>query len=145
MGYDLWFVAHLVVAVSSVAVLASMRHAASKGVTSADLSALRQHFPPHRNWAARIVHLAPATGIILSVTGGTDVSFTRAWVGLGVGLYILLAFLLEARVLPNERALIAAIETVSEDVPPLSRSLGRRIDAALVVLGVLFLTMIVQF
>ena len=145
VGYDLWFVAHLIVAVSTVAVFVSMRFAATQAISSTDRSAARRRFPVRRNWAARVVHLAPLTGAVLSLSGDRDVSFNQLWVDLGLLLYVVVAFWLEAKVLPLEQRLCGAIESDGTEVAALATQFVRNLDGLLFVLTLIYVTMVVQF
>ena len=145
VGYDLWFVAHLIVALVSLAVVASMRFAGLSVTTKSDLQSLLRKFPDRPNWAARVVHLAPITGLILSATGGHDVALSRPWIGAGVTLYLILAVWLEARVLPLEKLVAVAIRDREQNPVALARKFVHSVDSALVLLIALYATMIIQF
>jgi hypothetical protein len=145
VAYSLWFIAHLIVALATVVVIGGLRFTAQSALSTNDAEVLKVRFPDRTNWAARVVHFAPVTGLVLSVTGDHDVALSQPWIAAGIALYLALAFWLEARVLPAERSLA---HTVRHD-PSLShrdaRELLRRIDVALVILALILITMIVQF
>ena len=142
VGYDILFVVHLVGAIAVVVVLLSVRWVARHASTLAP-EVLRRRCPDRPDRALRLVHLVPVTGVALSLRGGRDVSFSRPWIGVGIALYLVLAYLVEARVAPAERTL--ARDVVTGVAPAASaRALVGRLDEALVVVAVLFATMIVQ-
>ncbi len=145
VGYDLIFVVHLLAALATVVVLVSLRVAAAGVTPTADRATLQARFPDRVDWAARIVHLAPLTGITMSLLGDGSVSFARAWVSMGLALYLVLAYLLEARVLPAERALARVLREEGVSPRDAATRVGQRLDAALLVLAVILVTMVVQY
>ena len=145
VGYDVVFVAHVVVALGVVVVTVGLRAAAASVRPGAERAELRRRFPDRTNWAARVLHLLPVTGVALSLMGGRDVSFARAWVGAGVAIYVLLAFWLEARVLPVERSLSRTVHGTGDVDWAIATTLGRRLDGVLVLLVLAVVTMVVQY
>ncbi len=145
VAFDLLFVAHIVVAVASVVVLVALRTAAAALARGADLADQRRHFPDRRDWAARVVHLLPITGLALVATGGPTVGLTRPWVLVGLACYVALAGHLEARTLPQERAVARAAAGPGGAPPALGRALARSVDVLVSLLAVALVAMIVQF
>ena len=80
VGYDIVFLIHLLAGVAVLAVFITMHYAAQKVARGADSAVQQAKFPGGRNWAARILHLLPITGIIMSSIGGSKVSFSKPWV-----------------------------------------------------------------
>jgi hypothetical protein len=145
VAYDLVFVVHIMAAVGTIIVFIAMRVAALGVVhgASAETQALR--FPQRRNGAARLIHLLPITGLIMTSSGGRSVSISHPWVIVGLICYVAAAGHLEARTLPEERLVAASIArdgTASRDQ---GRQLVRSIDILLAIIGVAFITMLVQF
>ncbi len=145
VAYSMWFVLHLVVALGTVLVISGLRFTAVTVLRNDELESLLTRFPDRVNWAARIVHLAPITGLILSLTGDPDVSLARAWVGAGIALYFVLAYWIEAKVLPAEREVARLLRSDQASAATAAQSMASRIDVALVLLTLILVTMIVQF
>lgn len=145
VGYDLLLVAHIVVALATLTVLVAMRGAAGAVARGADEALQRERFPDRRNWAARVIHLLPVTGLALSMTGTSDVSLTRPWIGVGILCYLAAAGHLEARTLPLERVVSEVVRHDGVASPERGRQLTRSIDTVLVLIAVALISMIVQF
>ncbi len=145
VAYDLVFVVHIMAAVGTIIVFIAMRVAALGVVhgASAETQALR--FPQRRNWAARLIHLLPITGLIMTSSGGRSVSISHPWVIVGLICYVAAAGHLEARTLPEERLVAATIARDGTASPDQGRQLVRSIDILLAIIGVAFITMLVQF
>jgi hypothetical protein len=122
-----------------------MRFAALSAARAGDRTVLRERFPDRVNWAARVVHVSALTGVAMALTGPNDVSFARAWVGVGLVLYFALAYWLEARTLPAERALVQVIHGDAEIDGALASVLQRDVDVALFIVALALVTMVVQF
>ncbi len=145
VGYDVVFIVHVAAAVATVAVFVTMRYAALSIARGADAATQALRFPERRNWASRFLHLLPATGLIMSLSGGSSVSLARPWVGVGLFCYLAAAGHLEVRTLPQERAIA---ETVArQGVAP--RDVGQRfvrsVDTLLALIAVALVAMLVQF
>lgn len=145
VGYDLAFVAHIVVALASVVVLSALRLAGSMLARGADQATLQRSFPVRSNLAARVVHLLPLSGMALVGLGGADVSLSHAWVLTGLAMYVLAAGHLEARLLPAERVLAHAIARGETPSPNEGRTFAQSTDIVIALLGVALVAMIVQF
>jgi uncharacterized membrane protein len=143
--YDVIFLVHLVVAVAVAVVLITLRVTANGVTVDSDRDQLRKRFPDRVDWAARLVHVLPITGIVLSLIGDSGVALRQPWIITGIFLYLVLAFWLEARALPAERVLARSITTSVDAVPAAARKLTRELDHALLLLALVFVTMIVQF
>jgi hypothetical protein len=145
IAYDLVFLVHIMAAVDVLIVFIVMRSAAQAIARGADESVQRARFPNRRNWAVRVIHVLPITGLILSLSGGKSVSLAKPWIGVGILCYLAIAGHLEARTLPQERALAEAI-TVNGVAPPESgRAFLKSIDILLAIFAVALLSMLIQF
>jgi hypothetical protein len=143
--YDLVFLVHIMAAVDILIVFIVMRGAAQAVVRGADESVQRARFPNRRNWAVRVVHVLPVTGLILSLSGDKSVSLSKPWIGVGILCYLAIAGHLEARTLPQERE-IAQLIAVDGVAPPQSgRAFLRSIDTLLVLVAVALLSMVIQY
>jgi hypothetical protein len=143
--YDVVFLVHILAAVDTLIVLIVMRSSAQAIARGADESVQRARFPNRRNWAARAVHVLPITGLILSLSGDKSVALSKPWVGVGILCYLAMAGRLEARTLPQERALAQVI--ASEGVAPTEsgRAFVKSIDVLLVLIAIALISMLVQF
>ena len=145
VGYDLLFLAHVLAAVATFTVLIVMRTSAAQVVRGADAAVQRTRFPDRRNWAARLIHVLPITGVAMSLAGSSDVSLTRPWIDLGILCYLAAAAHLEARTLPQERVVAEVIAHDGVASPQRGRQLGRSVDTVLALLAVALLAMLIQF
>lgn len=143
--YDLIFVIHIMAAVDTLIVFIVMRSSAQGIVRGADESFLRKRFPNRRNWAARVVHVLPITGLIMSLSGGKSVSLSRPWIDVGILCYLAMAGHLEMRTLPRERALARTIEENGVASPESGRTLLKSVDVLLVLIAVALISMLVQY
>ena len=143
--YDLVFLVHVLAAVTTLTVLITMRMSAQQIVKGADSVTQRRRFPLRRNWAARLLHVLPVTGLVMSLTGDHTVSLTRPWIGVGLLCYLAAAGHLEARTLPQERLVAEVIDHDGVAPPDRGRALGRSVDTLLALVGVALLAMVVQF
>jgi len=64
--YDLVFLVHLLAAVTTLIVFVAMRFSALAVARGADEKTQRARFPSRRNYAARVLHLLPITGLTMS-------------------------------------------------------------------------------
>jgi hypothetical protein len=145
VSYDLVFLLHIVVAVDTVIVLVAMRYAAQGIARGADESVQRKRFPNRRNWAARVLHVLPVTGLILSLTGDKSVALSKPWIGVGIFCYLAMAGHLEARTLPLERSLAKVIDLEGVAPPEGGRTLMKSVDVLLALVAVALVAMLVQF
>jgi hypothetical protein len=143
--YDLVFLVHIMAAVDTLIIFLVMRSSAQGVIRGADATFQRKRFPNRINWAARVLHVLPITGLILSLSGDKSVALTRPWVGVGILCYLAMAGHLEARTLPQERSLAAAIETDGVASPESGRAFLKSIDILLAILAVALISMLVQF
>jgi hypothetical protein len=143
--YDLVFLVHILAGVDTLIVFIVMRSAAQAIAHGADESVQRARLPDRRNWAARVVHVLPITGLIMSLSGDKSVSLTRPWIGVGILCYLALAGHLEAKTLPQERAIAKLIARDGVAPPESGRSLVKSIDVLLALIAVAFIAMLVQF
>lgn len=145
VAYDLVFIVHIMAAVTTIIVFVSMRFAALAVARGAATTTQTIRFPERRNWAARAIHVLPITGVIMSLSGGSSVSFSRPWVGVGIVLYLAAAAHLEARTLPEERVVASTIARDGVASPAQGRHLVGSIDTLLALVAAALITMLVQY
>jgi hypothetical protein len=145
VAYDLVFVVHILAAVGTIIVFVAMRVAALGVVRGADAQTQSLRFPQRSNGAARLIHLLPVTGFIMTSSGGRSVSISHPWVIVGVICYLAAAGHLEARTLPEERVVAATVARDGVATKDQGRQLLRSIDILLAVMGVALITMLVQY
>lgn len=145
VAYDLLFLIHVVAAVITVIVFVTMRFAAISVARGADGATQARRFPERRNWAARVMHVLPVTGLIMSLSGGSSVSLARPWIGVGLLCYLAAAGHLEVRALPQERMVTATIAREGTASIEQGRKLVRSIDVLLALIAVALVSMLVQF
>ncbi|MHB2029445.1 MAG: hypothetical protein ACYCPT_11590 [Acidimicrobiales bacterium] len=145
VAYDLVFVVHIVTAITTIAVFVTMRVAALSIARGADAATQALRFPQRRNWAARIFHLMPVTGLIMALSGGSSVALSQPWVIVGILCYVGAAGHLEARTLPEERALTDLIARDGSAPPTDGAKLVRSVDVLLVLVGIALVSMVVQY
>ena len=75
--FDMVFLLHVIAAVDILIVFIAMRFAGQAVARGADASVQLAKFPSRRNWAARVLHILPVTGVILSLTGDNSLSLTK--------------------------------------------------------------------
>jgi len=143
--YDLVFVVHVISAVATLIVFITMRYAAVAVARGANAAVQAARFPGRRNFAARLLHVLPVTGLIMSLSGGSSVSLARPWVDVGILCYLAAAGHLEARTLPQERLLAEAIVRDGVAPPEMGRRMLRSVDTLLVIIAVALVTMLVQY
>jgi hypothetical protein len=143
--YDIIFLVHIMAAVATIVVFITMRLAALSVVRGADAATQALRFPSRRNWAARLMHLLPITGLIMVGSGGSSVSFKHAWVIVGLICYLAAAGHLEARTVPEERAVATAVARDGVAPRELGLQLLRSIDILLAIIAVAFVTMLIQY
>ena len=143
--YDLVFLTHIIAAVDTLIVFIVMRNSAQSIVRGADETVQRTKFPNRRNWAARVLHVLPITGLIMSLSGDKSVSLSKPWIGVGILCYLAMAGHLEARTLPQERALAKVIAEDGVAPPESGRAFVKSIDILLVIFAVALISMLVQF
>ncbi|MFZ1062102.1 MAG: hypothetical protein WAN30_01360 [Acidimicrobiales bacterium] len=143
--YDLVFLVHIVAAVTTLIVFVAMRFSALSVARGADEKTQRARFPSRRNYAARVVHILPITGLIMSLSGDSSVSLTKPWIGVGIVCYLAAAGHLEARTLPLERVVAEVIAHDGVAAPQRGRTLVSSIDVLLGLVAVAFVAMLVQF
>jgi hypothetical protein len=145
VAYDLVFLIHIIAAVATVIVLVTMRFAGVTVARGANAATQARRFPERRNWAARVVHVLPVTGLIMSLSGDNSVSLSRPWVGVGLLCYVAAAGHLEARALPQERVMAATIARDGVASIEQGRKFVRSMDVLLALIAVALISMVVQF
>ncbi len=143
--FDVVFIAHISAAVATLIIFVTMRFAGVAVARGADAATQRLRFPERRNWAARFLHLVPLTGIFLTVSGTKSDSLGHAWVLVGLVCYVAAAGHLEARTLPEERALASVIASDASASPAQGRQFVRSVDTLLLLVAIAFVAMLVQF
>lgn len=143
--YDLVFVVHIVAAVDTIIVFIVMRSAAHSVARGAEASVQLAKFPNRRDWAARVLHVLPVTGLVMSLSGDSSVSLTKPWIDVGILCYLAAAGYLEARTLPQERMLAEVIAHDGVAPPERGRAFAKSIDGLLALIGVALISMLVQF
>ncbi len=143
--YDVVFLIHVMAAVATLIVLIVMRWSARLVARGADAQTQHARFPARRNWAARVMHLIPITGVIMVASGGHDVSIGHPWVIVGIVIYLAAAGHLEARVLPLERSIGEIIHRDGAANVQQGSKLVTTIDVLLVLVAVAFVVMLVHF
>jgi len=122
VGFDLVFLVHVVAAVDVVIVFVAMRFAGQAVARGADESVQLTRFPRRQNWAARVLHLLPVSGVIMSLAGNSSLSLTKPWIGAGILCYH---------------------DGVAS--PEQGRSFVQSVDVLLALMGVALIAMLVQF
>ena len=145
VAYDIVLLVHILAAVSVLVVFVAMRNAAKSVANGADSAIQQARFPQRRNWAARLLHVLPLTGLIMSLTGDSSVSLTRPWIGVGILCYVLAAGHLEARVIPLERVVSEVVTHDGVATPERGRKLVLSIDTLLALVAIALISMLVQF
>jgi len=143
--YDLVFIVHVAAAIATIAVFVTMRFAALAVSRGADAETQARRFPQRRNWAARVLHVLPITGLIMSGSGSSSVSMGRPWIIAGLVCYVAAAGHLEARTLPQERVLAATIARDGVAPPKLGRSMVASVDTLLAIVAIAVISMIIQY
>lgn len=142
--YDLVFLVHIVAAVDTIIVFVVMRSSAQSVARGAAEAVQRKRFPARRNWAARVLHVLPITGLIMSLSGDSSVSLTKPWIIVGLVTYVAAAGHLEARTLPQEQVTSEMIAHDGVASPECGRQLTRSIDTLLALIAVALIAMLVQ-
>jgi hypothetical protein len=143
--YDLVFVVHIMAAVGTVIVFVAMRVAALGVIRGADAQTQALRFPQRPNWAARVIHLLPITGFIMTSSGGPSVTISHLWVIVGLICYLAAAGHLEAKTLPEERLVAATVARDGVATKDQGRQLLRSIDILLAIIGIALFTMLIQY
>lgn len=145
VAYDIVFLVHVVAAVGTLVVFISMRFAALSVVRGADAKTQALRFPQRRNWAARLLHVLPVTGLIMSLSGGSSVALSRPWIDVGIFCYLAAAGHLEARTLPLERDVATTVARDGVAAPTEGRRLLQSMDVLLGLVAVALISMLVQY
>ncbi|MCU1363142.1 MAG: hypothetical protein JWM55_970 [Acidimicrobiaceae bacterium] len=143
--YDIIFVVHIMAAVATIIVFVAMRFSALAVARGADAATQASRFPSRRNWAARVLHVMPVTGFIMSSSGGSSVTLGHAWIIVGLLCYLAAAGHLEAKTLPEERTLSQTIARDGVAPPRAGTKLVRSVDVLLMLVAIAFVSMLVQF
>jgi hypothetical protein len=143
--FDLVFLLHIIAAVDTLIVFIAMRLAGQAVARGADASVQSTKFPRRQNWAARVLHLLPVTGLIMSLAGNSSLSLTKPWIGVGILCYLGAAGHLEARTLPQERMLSEVIASDGVASPQQGKAFVQSMDILLALLGVAMIAMLFQF
>lgn len=144
-AFDMVFLLHIIAAVDTLIVFIALRFAGLAVARGADASVQLTKFPNRRNWAARVLHVLPVSGLILSLTGDSSLSLSKPWIGVGILCYLAAAGHLEARTLPQERMLSEVIAENGVASPELGRAFVKSVDVLLALIGLALIAMLVQF
>ncbi|HEY5092958.1 MAG TPA: hypothetical protein VII60_06795 [Acidimicrobiales bacterium] len=142
--FDLVFLLHVIAAVDILIVFIAMRVAGQAVARGADAPVQQAKFPSRHNWAARVLHVLPVSGVILSLAGNSSLSLTKPWIGVGILCYLAAAGHLEARTLPKEKVLSQMIAHDGVASPQRGRDFVQSVDVLLALLGVALIAMLVQ-
>ena len=145
VGYDLVFLVHVLAAVATVIVFLVMRFSAMGVARGVDASTQAARFPNRTDWSARVLHVLPISGLVMSLSGDSSVSLTRPWIVVGIVCYLAAAGHLEARTLPLERVVAETIAHDGTATPERGRALVRSVDVLLALIGVALLSMLIQY
>ena len=145
VGFDLFFLVHVLAAVATITVIVVMRSGATAVASGADTEIQRRRFPERRNWAARVVHLLVLSGLAMSFSGAGSDSMRRPFVIVGLLCYLAIAGHLEARTLPLERTVAEEIANNGVADAAKGRQLARSVDVIGALLAVALISMIIQF
>jgi hypothetical protein len=145
VAYGIVFVVHILAAVAILIVFVTMRFAALSVARGADAATQALRFPQRRNWAARLLHVVPITGLIMSLSGNSSVALSKPWIGVGILCYVLAAGHLEARVLPQERKIASTIARDGMASKAQGQKMVRSVDVLLGLIAIAFIAMLVQF
>lgn len=145
VAYDIVFLVHILAAIAILIVVVTMRYAALAVARGADAATQARRFPQRRNWAARLLHLLPITGLIMSLSGGSSVALSKPWIGVGILFYVLAAGHLEARALPLEREVAATIARDGTASKAQGQKMVRSVDILLGLIALALIAMLVQF
>ncbi len=145
VAYAIVFVVHILAAVAILIVFVTMRFAALSVARGADAATQALRFPQRRNWAARLLHVIPITGLIMSLSGNSSVALSKPWIGVGIVCYVLAAGHMEARVLPLEREVAATIARDGTSPKAQGQRMVRSVDVLLGLIAIAFIAMLVQF
>ena len=143
--YDLVFLVHVLAAVATLIVFIAMRFSALSVARGADGAVQRARFPQRHNWAARVLHVLPVTGLAMSLAGNSSVSLTKPWIVVGLLCYLGAAGHLEARTLPLEQVVVEVIHHDGVASRERGQRLVRSIDVLLSLIAVALVAMLVQF
>lgn len=143
--YDLVFIVHVAVAIGTIIVLVTMRFAAVAVSQGAEAETQARRFPQRRNWAARLLHVLPITGFIMTSIGGSSVALSKPWIIVGLVCYVAAAGHLEARTLPQERVLAASIARDGVASPRLGRKMVASVDVLLALVAIALISMVAQY
>ena len=145
VAFDLVFLLHIIAAIATLIVFVAMRSAGQAVARGADGSAQLTKFPSRQNWAARVLHVLPVSGVVMSLAGDSSLSLTKPWIGVGILCYLATAGYLEGRTLPMEKMLSEVIAQNGVASPEQGRAFVQSIDVLLALLGVALIAMLVQF
>lgn len=145
VAYDLALLIHVLAAVATIVVLVTMRFAALSVTRGVESSVQAARFPQRRNWAARVIHVLPLSGLYMSLTGDSSVSLAKPWIATGVVCYLLAAGHLEARTLPQERMIAEIIHKDGSASVERGRQFMTSINVLLALVSVALIAMLVQF
>ena len=119
-AYDLVLLAHVLSALVAVValVVAGGFALALRGALGRDGPlpvAVVRYFRPGVNWVGRVLFLVPVLGVVLVAMSGGQWGYSDGWVTIGLGAWVVVAFVAEGVLWPAERrlqGLVAARESL---------------------------------
>lgn len=110
-AYDLVLLAHIVVAALSAVVVAVAVGQALALRRGGDLTEeVRRYYSGKVNWAGRLVHLLPLTGLALVGMSRSAYALSQLWIVLGLVSWLAISAVLEAISWPAERRAAAVLD-----------------------------------
>ena len=103
-AYDLVLLAHIVVAaLSAVVVAVAVGQAQALRRAGAPSDELKRYYSGKVNWAGRLVHLLPISGMALVGMSRGAYAFGQLWIVIGLVAWLGISAVLEAMAWPAER------------------------------------------
>lgn len=110
-AYDLVLLAHVIVAaISALVVAVAVGQARALQRQGEPTEELRRYYSGKVNWAGRIVHLLPVTGVALVAMSRGAYAFGQLWVVLGLVVWLAISAVLEAMAWPAEREVAGQLD-----------------------------------
>jgi hypothetical protein len=115
-AYDLVLLAHVLSALVAMVALVvaggfalALRRALGRGGPLP--VAVVRYFRPGVNWVGRVLFLVPVLGVALIAMSGGQWGYSDGWVTIGLGAWVVVAFVAEGGLWPAERRLQAEVAT----------------------------------
>ena len=121
--YDLVLLAHVLSALAAVVALVvaggfalALRGALGRGGPLP--VAVVRYFRPGVNWVGRVLFLVPVLGVALIAMSGGQWGYSDSWVTIGLGAWVVVAFVAEGVLWPAERHLQEVVAARGGDGTP---------------------------